>query len=146
MNQDRRVRSLMLFSSTPGLKHSQAASWVPQIEAKGLRTFLAETIHDRFPRGTDPQKINWFLDLAARNDDAFIAKFVRLMSKQDWADRLHRIVCPTLVVIPGAEPVGSTLHYEPFREHVKDVELIVYEGAPHNIGEAFPERCADSVL
>jgi 3-oxoadipate enol-lactonase len=44
MNQSERVRSLMLFGTTPGLKHSQAPSWIPQIKAKGLRAFLAETI------------------------------------------------------------------------------------------------------
>ena len=30
MNQAVRVRSLMLFGSTPGLKNSQAPSWIPQ--------------------------------------------------------------------------------------------------------------------
>src|SRR5215469_18260127 len=50
MNQTQRVRSLMLFGSTPGLRNSQAPSWIPQIEAKGLRAFLAETIADRLPR------------------------------------------------------------------------------------------------
>ena len=49
MNQAARVRSLMLFGSTPGLKNSQAPSWIPQIAAKGLRGFLAETIAERLP-------------------------------------------------------------------------------------------------
>src|SRR5262249_61296732 len=44
MNRSERVRSLMLFGSTPGLKHSQAPSWIPQIRAKGMRAFLAGTI------------------------------------------------------------------------------------------------------
>jgi 3-oxoadipate enol-lactonase len=51
MNQGERVRSLMLFGSTPGLKNSQAPSWIPQIQAKGMRAFLAETIADRLPEG-----------------------------------------------------------------------------------------------
>src|SRR4029077_20372801 len=54
MNQGDRVRSLMLFGSTPGLKNSQAPSWIPQIQAKGLRPFLAETIRDRPPAGGRP--------------------------------------------------------------------------------------------
>src|SRR5258705_9630036 len=49
ITQGERVRSLMLFGSTPGLKNSQAPSWIPQIEAKGLRDFLAGTIADRLP-------------------------------------------------------------------------------------------------
>ncbi len=147
MNHGERVRSLMLFGSTPGLKQSQAPSWIPQIQAKGMRAFLAETIADRLPLDkVDPELVEWFLDEAAKNDPAYIGKFVLLMASYDWSDQLHRILCPTLVVVPGAEPIGSTANYEPFRRHVRDVEMRVYEGAPHNICDAFPDRCAGDVL
>jgi 3-oxoadipate enol-lactonase len=147
MNQGDRVRSLMLFGSTPGLKNSQAPSWIPQIEAKGMRAFLAETIADRLPLDqVDPGLVEWFLDEAAKNDPAYIGKFVLLMASYDWSDQLHRINCPTLVIVPGAEPIGSTANYEPFRQHVRDVETRVYDGAPHNICDAFPERCVGDVL
>jgi 3-oxoadipate enol-lactonase len=147
MNRPERVRSLMLFGSTPGLKHSQAPSWIPQIEAKGLRAFLAETITDRLPLDkVDPGLVEWFLDEAAKNDPAYISRFVLLMASYDWSDELRRIRCPTLVVVPGAEPIGSTANYEPFRRLVKDVEMRVYEGAPHNVCDAFPDRCAADVI
>jgi 3-oxoadipate enol-lactonase len=147
MNEPQRVRSLMLFGSTPGLKNSQAPSWIPQIEAKGLRVFLAETIADRFPLNkVDRGLVEWFLDEAAKNDPAYIAKFVLLMARYDWSGELHRIRCPTLIVVPGAEPIGSTANYEPFRHYVTDVEIRVYVDAPHNICDAFPDRCASDVL
>jgi 3-oxoadipate enol-lactonase len=147
MSQGERVRSLMLFGSTPGLKHSQAPNWIPQIQAKGMRAFLAETIADRLPLDkVDPGLVEWFLDEAAKNDPAYIGKFVLLMASYDWSDQLGRIRCPTLVVVPGAEPIGSTANYQPFRHHIKDVEMRVYEGAPHNICDAFPDRCAGDVL
>jgi 3-oxoadipate enol-lactonase len=147
MNTPARVRSLMLFGSTPGLKNSQAPSWIPQIEAKGLRAFLAETITDRLPLAeVDPGLVAWFLDEAAKNDPAYIGKFVLLMASYDWSDQLARIRCPTLVVVPGAEPIGSTANYEPFRRLVPDVEMRVYDRAPHNICDAFPDRCTGDVL
>ena len=68
------------------------------------------------------------------------------MASYDWSDQLDRIQCPTLVVVPGAEPIGSTANYEPFRRHLRDVEMRVYEGAPHNICDAFPDRCTADVL
>ena len=146
MNHGDRVRSLMLFGSTPGLKNSQAPSWIPQIAAKGLRGFLAETIAERLPLDqVDPGLVEWFLDEAAKNDPAYIGKFVLLMASYDWSDELGRIRCPTLVVIPGAEQIGSTANYEPFRRLVPDVEMRVYDGAPHNICDAFPDRCAADV-
>jgi 3-oxoadipate enol-lactonase len=146
MTQSERVRSLLLFASTPGLKKSQAPSWIPQIQAKGLRAFLAETIAERLPLDeVDPGLVDWFLDEAARNDPAYIARFVLLMASYDWSEEVERIRCPTLIVVPGAEPIGSTAKYQPFRR-LRDVEMRVYEGAPHNICDAFPERCAAEVL
>jgi 3-oxoadipate enol-lactonase len=141
MNHAERVRSLCLFGSTPGLKNSQAPSWIPQIEAKGLRGFLAATIRDRLPPDADPGLIKWFLDEAAKNDPAYIGKFVLLMASYDWSGEVARIKCPTLVVIPGGETVGSIANYEPFRQ-LADVEFRVYDGLPHNICDSVPDRCA----
>ncbi|HEY5900511.1 MAG TPA: alpha/beta hydrolase [Burkholderiales bacterium] len=59
---------------------------------------------------------------------------------------LHRIKCPTLVVYPGAETVGSTHNYDAMRARIPDVEVIAYEGLPHNICDSVPDRCADDVL
>lgn len=144
MTRPERVASLCLFGSTPGLKNSQAAGWIPQIGEKGLRGFLAETIRDRLPADADAGLVSWFLDEAANNDTAFIGRFVLLMASYDWSGEVARIGCPTLVAIPGAETVGSRANYEPFRA-LSDVEFRVYEGMPHNICDAMPDRCAADV-
>src|SRR5581483_8206649 len=127
MTRPERTKSLALFGSTPGLKNSQAPTWIPQIEAKCLRGFLAETIRDRLPADAVPGLVEWFLDEAGRNDPAYIGKFVQLMASYDWSGEVAQIRCPTLVVIPGGETVGSVENYEPFRG-LPDVELRVYEG------------------
>lgn len=146
MNSPERVASLMLFGSTPGLKNSQALTWIPRVARDGLRKFLAETISDRFPAGADPRHVEWFLDEAAKNDTVYIARFVALMASLEWSDQLHRIKCPTLVVYPGAETVGSTHNYDAMRERIPDVEVLSYEGLPHNICDSVPDRCAEDVL
>lgn len=147
MASPQRVQSLMLFGSTPGLKHSQAATWLPRVAKDGLRKFLADTIADRFPvERTDPRHIAWFLDEAAKNDPAFIARFVGLMTTLDWSDRLREIKCPTLVVYPGAETVGSTRAYDAMAERIPEVEVMSYAGMPHNICDSLPDRCVDDVL
>ena len=46
----------------------------------------------------------------------------------------------------AAEPIGSTANYESFRRRVGDVGMRVHEGAPHNVCDAFLERCAGDVL
>ena len=55
MKSPDRVKSLMLFGSTAGLKNSQAASWLPRIAKEGLRNFFAETIADRLPLDQVPK-------------------------------------------------------------------------------------------
>ena len=142
-----RIASLALFGSTPGLKNSQAASWLPRVAEKGLRNFLAETIDDRFTIGqTDPGLVEWFLDQCAGNNEEYIGRFIGLMSSLDWADRLGEIRCPTLVVMPGAETVGSIKNYDVMRERIADVEVLSYEGMPHNICDSLPDRCSGDVL
>jgi pimeloyl-ACP methyl ester carboxylesterase len=147
MDHSRRVRSLALFGSTPGLKHTGAAAWLPRIAAQGLRPFLAETIAARFDLATtDPGLVAWFLDECARNDPAYVGRFIGLMTTLDWSERLGEIRCPTLVVVPGAETVGTTHSYDVMRERIPDAEFLTLEGLPHNICDAVPERCADAVL
>jgi hypothetical protein len=46
--------------------------------------------------------------------------------------------------MPGGETVGSITNYEPFRK-LPDVEMRVYDGLPHNICDAVPDRCAEDV-
>jgi 3-oxoadipate enol-lactonase len=140
------VASLCLFGSTPGLKNSQARSWLPRVARQGLRGFLAETISDRFPGGHDPRHIEWFLEEAAKNDAAYIGRFIGLMTTLDWMDELGRITCPTLLVAAGAETVGDVGAYEEMRRRLPDAKLILYEGLPHNICDIVPERCAADVL
>jgi 3-oxoadipate enol-lactonase len=146
MQSPARVRSLMLFGSTPGLKHSQAHTWLPRVAREGLRAFLAATIADRFPPGHDRGHIEWFLDEAAKNDDVYIGRFVGLMTTLWWADELWRVTCPTLLVMPGAETVGSRQSYEIMRAKIADCELLAYDGLPHNICDIVPDRCAADIL
>lgn len=147
MKSPGRVKSLMLFGSTPGLKHSQAANWLPRVAKEGIRAFMADTIADRFPLGKTPEGlINWFLDEAAKNDPAYIGRFIGLMSTLDWSDRLGDIKCPTLIVMPGGETVGSIRNYDVMIERIPDCQAIAYEGLPHNICDAVPDRCAEDVI
>ena len=59
------------------------------------------------------------------------------------------IRCPTLVVVPGAEPIGFDRKLRAVSGALvrQCVEMPrVYDGAPHNICDAFPDRCVGDVL
>jgi 3-oxoadipate enol-lactonase len=147
MKSPDKVKSLMLFGSTAGLRNSQAASWLPRIAKDGLRKFFAETIADRLPLDKVPKGlVTWFVDEVAKNDPAWVARFVGLMSTLEWSDQIHRIKCPTLLVMPGGETVGSIKNYDVMIERIPDVQAIAYEGMPHNICDAAPDRCVKDVV
>ena len=68
------------------------------------------------------------------------------MTTQDFMDEVHKIRCPALLIAPGDEPIGSISTYHEMKSKMPDAELIVYEGARHNINDYLPERCADDIL
>lgn len=141
-----RVKSLALFGSGTGLKGTDATNWVERIGAEGLRAFLARTIAYRFDPDVDRGCVEWFLDEVAKNDVALLARFVGLMTSLDWTDQLHRITCPTLLVIPGEDVATKVRNYDASLRLIPDIRSIVYEGKRHNVCDAMPDRCAADVL
>ena len=141
-----RVRTLALYGSTPGLRHSQAHTWIPRIQKTGLRQFLAETIDDRFDANADPQLVRWFIDQAGANDSAFIARFVGHMCTHDFMDELHRIEAPTLIVAAGRESIGDGSAYDRMHERIRGSRLVKLDVDVHNICDQYPDRCVDPLL
>jgi len=147
MRAPERVLTLALFGSAPGLKQSQASTWLPKVQARGLRQFLADTVDDRFPpEWVGTPQVEHFLDDLGDNDVAYIGRFVGYMASQEWSAELHRITCPTLVVVPGAGRIGSTEVYRPMRERLPRGEVLVYEGERHSICEYLAPRCTADLL
>ncbi|HZM48561.1 MAG TPA: alpha/beta hydrolase [Burkholderiales bacterium] len=143
-----RVLTLANFASTPGLKPSNIDmnKWVNGIKAKGFKSFLEETIEERFPNVQDKGFLKWFVEESAKTDVDLFARFGPMMKEVDYTADLHRIKCPMLNVMPGHDPLGSKAQYEVYRQHVPHSEYIWYDGLPHNITDSVPERCAEDLL
>lgn len=141
-----RVRTLALFGATPGLKNSHAATWIPLVKERGLRKFLADTIHERFDATADPRLVEWFLDQAGSNDPAFVARFVLHMTTHEFMDDLVKIRCPTLIVAAGKEQIGHASAYGEMQKRIKGSELKLYDTAGHNICDGYADRCIEDVL
>ncbi|MGZ5141811.1 MAG: alpha/beta fold hydrolase, partial [Burkholderiales bacterium] len=143
-----RVATLACFATPPGLKrHTNIDhdAWISQIKSAGLRAFLESTIGERFPAGTDPGFIGWFLDEAGRTNAEFLFRFIPMMREVDQSGRLPEITQPTLAIVPGADPHIALEQYEALRQ-IARCEFVVYEGLQHNIVDAVPERCAQALL
>lgn len=142
-----RVKSLVLFCSTPGFKGEQGKRWLRDAAQRGMRAVFGETINDRLPVGeADPQLVAWVLDEICKNDLAFLTRFIGYWTDTDFMDEIHAIKAPTLIVAPGAEPIGAVSLYDDMLKRIKDAQLIVYENARHNVYDYMPDRCVADVL
>jgi pimeloyl-ACP methyl ester carboxylesterase len=141
-----RVKSLVLFASVPGLKHTDAPGWITRIGEIGLRPFLEETIGFRFDATADPGLVKWYIDEASKNDISHLANFVGLMSSLDWSDQLHRIACPTFLGIPGKDEADGTRNYGGFKAALRDLTTRTYPGMPHQVTDFAPDDCAAHTL
>lgn len=140
-----RVMTLASFAATPGMKNGKAdhASWVTRIGSHGIAGFLRETIADRLPLDkVDAGFVDWFIGEAARTNVQALASFVPMMVRIDLVPELQKIRCPVLVVVPGADPIHPVDDYLLIKRQIPNCEFVVYEGLPHNITDAVPDRCA----
>jgi 3-oxoadipate enol-lactonase len=143
----KRVRSLLLFGSTTGLKGTNATSWLPRVAKEGLRPFLKDTIAYRFDVDTtDPGLVSWFLDEVCKNDVEYVGRFIGLMTTIDTTDELHKILCPTLVVIPGAETETGIRNYDAMKTRIPNVTVRYYSGVRHNMMDSAPDQCVANAL
>jgi 3-oxoadipate enol-lactonase len=143
-----RVRSLAAFAGTGGIRHAlqDQNNWVKRIGEQGLAVFLRETIADRVDLSrADAGFVDWFIAESAKTPVAVLERFVPMMREFVVIDDLHRIRCPVLAVAPGGDPIHTVDNYRALPDRIPGTEFIVYEGLPHNITDAVPDRCAEDL-
>jgi 3-oxoadipate enol-lactonase len=150
ITEPQRVKTLAGFATIPGLQssagHTDYVSWVQGLTTEGVKPFLRRTIATRFDlTQVDAGLVEWFLDDAARNNPHFLARFVTMMSRVDFTDRLGEVCCPCLFVLPGGDPLHTADHYDVLKRVARG-EIQSYAGLPHNITDAVPQRCAADLL
>jgi len=147
IHRPERVRSLVLYCSTPGFKGEQGKRWLAAAAQRGMRPVFGETINDRLPvGGCDQRLIDWVLDQICRNDVAWLARYIGYWTDTDFMDEIDAIRCPTLLVAPGAEPIGAAALYPEMLRRIKGSELVEYENARHNIYDYLPDRCVNDAV
>jgi len=143
-----RVLSLAAFAGTGGIKHAlqNQNTWVKRIGEAGLAAFLRETIADRVDLKTaEPGFVEWFITESGKTSVPVLERFVPMMREFVVIDDLHRIRCPVLAVAPGGDPIHTVDNYRALPDRIPGCSFIVYEGLPHNITDAVPDRCAQDL-
>ena len=140
-----RVLTLGAFAATGGIKNAlqNQNTWVQKIGEQGLAAFLRDTIADRVDLKTaEPGFVDWFIAESSKTPVEVLQRFVPMMREFEVLHELHRIRCPTLAIAPGDDPIHKPEHYSVLTEKIPNCEIIFYEGLPHNITDAVPDRCA----
>ncbi len=143
-----RVKTLGSFAATPGMKIGKQdySGWVRRIGASGVAQFLRETIADRMNVAqVEPGFVDWFIAESARTSVDVLARMVPMMAAVDLVGEVHKIRCPMLCVVPGGDPIHAVDEYRAIEKAVPRCEFVVYEGLPHNITDAVPDRCAEDL-
>jgi 3-oxoadipate enol-lactonase len=142
-----RVQSLALYGSAPGFKGEQGKRWMADAAVRGMRPVFGETINDRFPIGqVDQRLVDWFMDEICKNDLAWLARWFGYWTDTEFMDEVSAIACATLIVAPGAEPIGSVSAYAEMQKRIKNSQLITYANARHNICDYLPDACVADAL
>lgn len=146
LQHPRRVKTLALYASMPGLKASHAPTWIPKIKALGMKRFLAETIEERFDASADPELVKWFIEEGGERDPDFISRWVLHMCTHYFMDEIHAIQAPTLIVAPGGEKIGQATAYDEMKQRISNSELIYYDTPAHNITDGYAQRCVADLM
>jgi 3-oxoadipate enol-lactonase len=147
IHHPRRVKSLLLFSVTPGFKGDQGKRWLREAAQRGMRPVFEETIDERIPVAeADPRLIEWVLGEICKNDLKWLERFIGLWTDTWFMDEVSKIQCQTLIVEPGAHPIGTGSAFAEMEKRIPKAERIVYENGRHNLYDYLPDRCvADSL-
>ena len=142
-----RAHSLVLYGSAPGFKGEQGKRWMADAAVRGMRAVFGETINDRFPIGqVDQRLVDWFMDEICKNDFAFLVRWFGYWTDTEFMDQVSAIACPTLIVAPGAEPIGSVSAYAEMHKRIRNSQVITYANARHNICDYQPDACVADAL
>jgi 3-oxoadipate enol-lactonase len=143
-----RIATLASYAATPGMKMGKQdySGWVTRIRNEGVTSFLRNTIADRIDvNQVPPGFVEWFTNEAGRTNVDTLVRFVPLMATVDLREDIKAIRCPTLVVVPGGDPFHTVDEYRIMPDSIPDCEFVVYDGLPHNITDAAPDRCAQDL-
>lgn len=143
-----RVKSLGLYSFTPGLRMQQVTQgqWAEQIRAVGVKDFLRRTIEERIDTATAPPGlVEWLLQDGAGTRVDLMLHFPVMLARDRFDDQLPRIRCPALMVASDGDPRYDVAEYRQVCAAIPGCRLIVYPGLRHNIASQAPDRCAQDL-
>jgi len=146
-----KVEALVLMDTTAGYGEDKRSAWeqrAANAETKGMEPVVPFNLPRWFSDGfleSSPEKAKAVGDLLLENDRASYAAACQALGAFEARDQLHKIQCPTLILVGEDDPATPVTMSEQMHEHIEGSELRVLEGLRHMSPVEAPELVADLI-
>lgn len=147
-----RVRKLVLANTTSRYPEAARALWterIRQAREQGMAAVEEVAIKRLFAPGFAaawPQVVAHYRDRLLRTDPRSYAECCEAVAAVDFADRLHEIAAPTLVIAGGADVAAPVPLAEALASSIPGARLSILDGAGHLSPVEQPAEFAARVL
>ena len=141
-----KLDGLILMDTTAGYGKEKQDAWeqrAKNAETKGMepvvpfnqpRWFSSQFLE------SSPERVDAVARILLNNDTPSYAASCRALGRFEARDQLHKIQCPTLIVVGADDPATPVPMAEHMHENIPNSELHVLEGLKHMSPVEAPER------
>jgi 3-oxoadipate enol-lactonase len=141
-----KLDGLILMDTTAGYGEEKRDAWeqrAKNAETKGMEPVIPFNRPRWFSSGfleSNPQRVEAVGKILLANDTSSYAAACRALGRFDARSELHKIQCPTLIIVGEGDPATPLPMAEHLHENIKNSELHVLEGLKHMSPVEAPER------
>jgi len=141
-----KLDGLVLMDTTAGYGEEKRDAWeqrAKNAETKGMEPVVPfnkpRWFSERFLE-SDPERVEAIGKILLRNDTSSYASACRALGRFDARDELHKIQCPTLIIVGAEDPATPLAMSEQLKQNISNSELHVLDGLKHMSPVEAPER------
>lgn len=141
-----KLDGLILMDTTAGYGEEKRDAWeerAKNAEAKGMGPIVPfnqpRWFSSRFLESS-PEKVDAVGKILLSNDTSSYAAACRALGRFDARNELHKIQCPTLIIMGADDPATPVAMSEHLHESIDDSDLHVLDGLKHMSPVEAPER------
>ncbi len=140
------VEGLILMDTTAAYGEEKRSAWEQRAvnaETKGMEPVVPFNLPRWFSEGfidASPDKTKDIGEILLANDIPSYASACRALGTFEARDQLHKIKCPTLIIVGAEDPATPVAMSEQLHKNIAGSELHVLDGLRHMSAVEAPER------
>ena len=111
------------------------------VETEGVRAWVEQTSSQRLP-GKSEDHNRWYIDQMANTSKQVVVETLEYLSTVDLTDRLHKIECPTLVLVGAESAMNTGGRVDSLSQLIPNCQISKVQGANGYVQHSEPKQCA----